>query len=363
MKSSAFSVVIPAYNAAETLGACLESLGRAMPAPAEILVYDDGSTDDTRAIARAHGARVLRNDGPNQGPARGRNIGAEAASTRTVVFVDADVAVQPGAPGLLAARVAREAGVVAAFGAYGARSPVKNYAGRYANLRHHHTHAEAPGEAMTFWSGLGAVDRAAFLRAGGFDLSYDRPCIEDVELGLRLREQGGRILLVPQAQGDHLKNWTIRQLWHTDVFVRALPWSKLMIEGRLGDTLNTGGREKEKSVLAHGVWASALVALFVPLVWFATLGFAAAYLWSNRRLLRLLGRNSRRLAVAGAALHWTYHLYASVAFALVLVGTGLRTQMRQRPRIRRQARRLRRAAQSLKTPSSARQGLLEGPTR
>lgn len=351
MHHGAFSVVIPAYQAQDTLPACLAALRAASPAPAEIIVYDDGSDDATRAIARDAGTRLI-GDGANHGPAYGRNRGVEAARCPVVVFVDADVAVAPDAPGRLAKAVSGSRDVAAAFGAYGAApSPVvRNLAGRYANLRHHHTHVSAapdgPAEAETFWSGLGAVDRAAYRAVSGFDERYARPCIEDVELGLRLRAIGQRVLLVPDARGDHMKDWTLRQLWRTDVFERAVPWSRLAARGRIGATLNTGGNERTKSALAHGVWLLAAAALLAVLLGASGAGLALGagaalcvlgYLALNRRFLSLLRADSPRTAAGGAALHWLYHCYASATYALVLVWVGLMTPMARRARNRRQA--------------------------
>lgn len=327
-----YSVVIPAYNAAETLPRCLAALRAARPAPAEVILYDDGSTDRTAQLARAAGVRVVTGAARQAGPAVGRNRGAAAATTGIVVFVDADVVVAPDAPGLLARAV--EDGAAAAFGAYAATSPVGNLAGRYANLRHHHTHVTADAEAETFWSGLGAVCRRAFERVGGFDERYARPCVEDVELGLRLRAAGGAIRIVAAARGAHLKNWTLGQLWHTDVVCRAVPWARMMLAGRAAPTLNAGGAEQIKSVLAHLVWASALLGLALPAAWAATGLLAGAYLISNRRLLGVLRTDSRRLAVAGAALHWAYHCYASVTFALVAARAGFGAKMGRRVRAR-----------------------------
>lgn len=347
MPSIPYSVVVPAYQASATLGDCLAALAAAKPAPAEVIVYDDGSTDGTGDIARAAGARVIRNDGPNLGPACGRNAGVRAASSPVVLFVDADVAVAPDAPGRLAGAVAEGPDVAASFGAYGDRVShhVGNLAGAYANLRHHHVHVEAGGrdgvaEAQTFWSGLGAVDREAFLAASGFDEGYARPCIEDVELGLRLREAGGRIVLVSGARGDHMKDWTLRQLWRTDLLCRAIPWSQLAAAGRITSTLNTGRTEQTKSVLAHAVWLLALAAIIAAAVSGiasailagAAIGAAGAYVTMNRRFFGLLGRRSAGTAVAGAALHWLYHCYASATYALVLVHAGFGTMMRKRDR-------------------------------
>jgi GT2 family glycosyltransferase len=314
-----YTVVVPAYNAAATLASCLQALKQARPAPAEIIVSDDASTDGTVALAKAFGAKVISN-ASNRGPAAARNRGALAASSGIVVFVDADVVVDPAAPGLLAEAVS-DADVKAAFGAYAPTSDVKNLAGRYANLRHHYIHrsaSERSTQASTFWSGLGAVDRMTFLAVGGFDKSYARPCIEDVEFGLRLRRAEWQITIVPEAMGQHLKNWTLRSLWETDIRHRALPWSELICQGLITGTLNTTKAEKFRTLLALATVSSLVCPLLfgLPLLsvpFILLIAFALA----NRNFLRVLLRDSLALAAAGLFLHLFYYCYAAATFAVV----------------------------------------------
>ncbi len=83
-----YSVVIPAYNAARTLGAVIQALREQDPAPAEIIVVDDGSGDETSEIAERLGARLIRSGGGFAGGARNR--GWEAATGDAVVFLDSD---------------------------------------------------------------------------------------------------------------------------------------------------------------------------------------------------------------------------------------------------------------------------------
>src|SRR5689334_23846816 len=89
------SVIVPAYNAADTLPECLLSLGRQMRAPHEIIVVDDGSTDETAAIARDFGAWVVATQ-RRSGPAAARNLGVANARGNIVAFTDADCAPSPG---------------------------------------------------------------------------------------------------------------------------------------------------------------------------------------------------------------------------------------------------------------------------
>ncbi len=84
------SVVIPAFDAERTVGRVVEALRSQEPAPAEIVVVDDGSSDRTGAVAAAAGARVVRTD-PPRFAGGARNAGWDAATRQVVLFLDSDV--------------------------------------------------------------------------------------------------------------------------------------------------------------------------------------------------------------------------------------------------------------------------------
>lgn len=319
------SAIVPAWNAAALLPRCLGAIRNSGLPVDEIVLFDDGSTDDTGAVAATFGARVIRNDGAPLGPGEGRNRALAAAECDLAVFIDADVVVGPDAIERLASVFADPA-VTAAFGSYDDRPPAPRFSSQYANLRHHYVHQQAPSVTTTFWSGLGMVRRADFLAVGGFDRTFDLPSIEDIELGARLTARGGIIRVVPDAQASHLKDWTIRQLWRTDIHCRAIPWSKLIASGRsTGADLNGSGREKVAAILA---WMVLLGLLAVPLSGWSLVvaGLAGlAYVLHNRAFFGFLARKLHGLRLVGAvALHWAYHLYASAIFGTILITTRLR---------------------------------------
>jgi len=83
------SAVIPAYNESEDIGACVKSLADQDYLNLEIIVVDDGSTDDTYGIAERLGAKVIK--GEHKGPGFSRNLGAKQAKGDILLFVDADM--------------------------------------------------------------------------------------------------------------------------------------------------------------------------------------------------------------------------------------------------------------------------------
>lgn len=86
----AFSVIIPSYNNGATLARAIMSVLAQTHAAHEIIVVDDGSTDDTAAVVRQFGERVTYLHQPNAGVSAARNTGMAAASGDWLAFVDAD---------------------------------------------------------------------------------------------------------------------------------------------------------------------------------------------------------------------------------------------------------------------------------
>ena len=93
--SRTISVVIPAHNAEASIGLVLEAIAAQEPAPHEVIVVDDASSDATAEIARRLGATVVRNEKPLLAGGS-RNRGWEAATGDVVVFLDSDAIPAPG---------------------------------------------------------------------------------------------------------------------------------------------------------------------------------------------------------------------------------------------------------------------------
>jgi len=313
------SVVIPAHDSAAQLLEVLSAIIAQSLPPDRIILFDDGSHDGTAAIARRLGVDVIEGSTPPKGPAYGRNVGATAAEDGIIVFVDADVVLAEDALHRLVAEM-QTTGADAAFGSYTDAPRSSGVVSLYANLRHHHVHQLGSRDARTFWTGIGAVRRSAFIDAGGFDpAQFPRPSIEDIDLGARLIRRGSTIRLVPEAQGVHLKEWSLAQLWATDIMRRAYPWSKLLLSGLAPPgQLNVSRIEQLKALFAMAVAALLLLSIMQPIALFGALLCTTCYVWLNRSFLRLMARRGGfRGLFAGTILHWIYHLYSTGTYVTV----------------------------------------------
>jgi GT2 family glycosyltransferase len=291
--SPTLTAIVPATDRPGTLARCVESIQTAIDPPLELMV-----------IERCE----------QRGPAAARNAGARRAKGDVIVFVDSDVAVHRDAFLRIRSTFAADPSLTALFGSYDDTPGGEGVVSAFRDLLHHHVHQQADRYQGTFWAGLGAIRRDAFLAAGGFDAArYPAPSIEDIELGMRLHQSGARIELHPGLLGNHLKQWTLPRMVRTDLFHRGVPWVALLLRERTHSTaLNLSWRNRLSAAAA--VWVAALVALRRRVGSALALG---AFMLINRPFHALLWR---RLGPAGAAagvlLHLVHHLAGAAALPL-----------------------------------------------
>jgi glycosyltransferase involved in cell wall biosynthesis len=312
------SVIIPVHNGGEHLAQCLKAL-LAAHGDFEIIAVDDGSTDESAAVARRHDAvRVLQLESRG-GPAAARNRGAQEGRGRVLLFIDADVLVPPSTVARVARHFQEEQGMVALFGSYDDAPAATNFVSQYKNLLHHFVHQQGSRKAETFWTGCGAVRREMFFRVGGFNEKLNRePSIEDIDLGYRLRDEGFDIRLDRHLQVRHLKRWTLMGMLRTDIFCRAVPWSRLVLErGRITNDLNLHIRERVAALATISAFTLLGLSVAFPLLVAAILLLLAIVFLINRKLYTFFWRQRGPLFLAGAAaLHLLYYCYSTVVFGL-----------------------------------------------
>ena len=259
------------------------------------------------------------------GPAKARNRGAREARGEVLLFVDSDVELPRGLVARVAELFSADPGLGAVMGSYDDAPGDPHFFSQYRNLLHHFVHQTGHEEASTFWAGCGAVRRSDFLALEGFDERYAEPSIEDIELGARLVRSGRRIRLVKGLQVKHLKRWHLGDMAATDLWRRAVPWTRLMLrQGQMVNDLNVGTRNRLSVVVA-----------FLPLVGLALIASPAIPAWSllpsiaaaaailvalNASFFRfLLRRRGAMFALGAVPAHWLYLWTCGIGFGLGLL--------------------------------------------
>ena len=320
MSSLSISVIIPVYNGGTNFHNCLASLGDSLCSPNEVIVVSDGSTDTSWKIAESFGVRVLRLK-KNSGPALARNVGAKAAKGDILFFIDADVTLHPNTLDLVRQQFAQSADLAALIGSYDDEPGADNFLSQYKNLFHHYTHQTSSDVAFTFWGACGAIRRSVFMAVDGFDESYRKPCVEDIELGYRLKRSGYNIRLCKDIQVKHLKRWEPISLLKAEIFYRALPWSALLLsEQRFDADLNLNNTNRLSVIGVFSLLASFVTGCFIPWFWLVTGAIALGLLLLNFSVYQFFyGKRGLLFTLQVIPWHWLYFFYGGITFICVLI--------------------------------------------
>lgn len=207
------SVIIPTYQHAASLPAVLDGIFAQTLAPGEVIVVNDGSTDDTLSVLKPYLGRITLINQSNQGPQAARNAGFDASKGDLVIFCDADVRMRPDMLEKLAAALATHPEASYAYSAF--RFGWKRFGG-------------IPFDAdklrqRNFIHTTSLVRRADF---PGFDETVKR--LQDWDVWLTMLEAGKTGVLVPDYLFvvDIHGASRIGSSWLPS-FVYRIPWNRL----------------------------------------------------------------------------------------------------------------------------------------
>ena len=214
-----FSVIIPTYNRLPILQKCLlametQRFSSELITDYEIIVVDDGSTDETLSWLESdrdnlpHVKLFCQN---HRGAAIARNLGVEKARGDWIIFIDSDLVVtdnflQAHAQSLHLAQKKQQDDRVFTYGAV-------------INTCNFNNPTEEPYKitdfsAAYFATGNVAIAKKWLLEAGLFDPMFSQYGWEDLELGVRLKKLGLKLIKCPQAVGYH---------WHPPFNLEQIP--------------------------------------------------------------------------------------------------------------------------------------------
>lgn len=225
------TVAIPCYNGEQYVGRAIESvLDQSRPAD-EILVIDDGSTDDSLNIIQRYPVRLVKHE-DNRGLAEARNTAIDEAQGDILIFVDVDAfADQHLVEILLSPYINTQVG---GAGGQGIESNIQSVADRWRSMHAKQSHGDQP-KKVPFLFGLCMSYRLKVLKeVEGFDPRFTTNA-EDVDLGLRVNAAGYDLYYFPEAKVYHQRTDNIDSLkltmmrwyeagYYAARFNRAHPW-------------------------------------------------------------------------------------------------------------------------------------------
>ena len=212
IEASLASIIIPTFNGAARIGNCLDSLVKQTAGRnVEILVVDDGSTDNTPNVVRGYSSVRLITQA-NAGPASARNRGAMEARGKILLFTDDDCVPMPDWLDAMLGPF-KDPEVVGAKGVY--RTHQRSLAARFVQIEY-----EDKYRLMAVLPSIDFIDtysaafrRDRFLEMTGYDTSFPVACAEDIELSYRMSAHGWKMKFVPAAIVYHT---------HPDTLLRYL---------------------------------------------------------------------------------------------------------------------------------------------
>lgn len=203
------SIIVPTFNGASRIGSCLDALlEQTAGRDAEILVVDDGSTDNTVDVVRRYSTVVLINQA-NAGPAAARNRGAMESSGKVILFTDDDcIAASCWVNSML--QPFDDPEVVGAKGAY--RTRQKSLVARFVQIEYEDRYRLMNGaDSIDFVDTYSAAfRRERFFEMDGYDTSFPVACAEDIELSYRMSNSGWKMKFAPEAIVYHTHPETLR---------------------------------------------------------------------------------------------------------------------------------------------------------
>jgi glycosyltransferase involved in cell wall biosynthesis len=193
------SIIIPTYNGAKRIGKCLEALTQQdYQGEFEIIVVDDGSTDETEEVVQQYPQiRLIQQQ--NAGPASARNQGARVANGEILLLTDDDCVPMPDWISQMVQPFLEKPELVGIKGVY--RTHQRELTARFVQLEY-----EDKYDVMAKYAYIDFIDtysagyrRDIFLKYDGFDTTFPVACTEDQELSFRIGRDGHKMKFIPQA--------------------------------------------------------------------------------------------------------------------------------------------------------------------
>lgn len=340
------SIVIPAYNAEETINPLLQSIYHSNVdlGLLEAVVVDDKSKDRTIEVIEKYKALhkklaikiiALKN---TRGPAHARNVGSKIAQGELLFFLDSDVVLWKNSIKELI-RAFSDPDIHALTGVWDKSQKTSAFFPKFKALRdwsYWINERDPKNYYFLFSTRVAAIERELFYRLGGFDETYKAALVEDIELTYRIARRYAVIfdpkVVVHHEFEDFL---TIARKY----FWRSYYWSKIYRKRKKFDPVATTGKEALTTISAAGVVGAGILSFLSYMGHLKAVGqglsaavilFLFIHLWGVRKFLCFVAKEEGagfaiKSFITGIFLYLV--ISAGAFFSMV---TGLRGEEREK---------------------------------
>ena len=287
-----FSVVIPVHNSSRTLRKTLQTVQSQGDHNLEVVVVDDGSTDEIGPMVQAFGYHHHRLP-MNVGPAVARTEGAKVATGEILLFTDSDVWLPDGTVDKIRATFA-ERGCQCVQGTFSKQCPQTNFFSQYKNLYNRYVLSLLGDWISTTYTSITAIKREFFFECGGFDVNISEASVEDRTLGENILHAGGKIYLDKGLEVIHDKQLDASKFFRSQ-FHRSADLAKLYLRqkesGFLKGTQSFGTNSRQAMArlpIVGMVLLSLIASLVSPLSLMVTVIALALYVKLSYRWFHYL---------------------------------------------------------------------------
>lgn len=310
------SIVIPVKFNDQDIDHCLRAILKSTIKSLEIIIVLDGWNRTFNETPKTFDLTII--EAEKKGPAYCRNLGAMKAKYDLICFIDSDVEIYENALEIALNTIAARS-LDGAIGSYDDSPTSQKTVSLFRNLLHHYHHKQNDKCMGVFWGAFGLIKKDAFKKVNGFDESFSHPSIEDVELGYRLFDAGYKVSLEANILLKHRKNWTLKRMIFTDIFLRAKPWT-ILLKNRnktITTKLNASLKEKATALLVALGPVLILWCCLVPQIWWPCLIYLCLFISMQKSFYVLIAKKTNPLKLPLIVLlHHTYFISAMVGFSI-----------------------------------------------
>lgn len=259
------SVIIPLYNAEDTIADCLESVFNSQYKNFEVIVIDDKSTDNSVKVAKKFPIKLIKLN-KNSGPGHARNVGIVKAKGDLIFFIDSDVTINSDVFGKIIKNFKNNKNIGALILMRSKHPLNKGLVPHYWALYKYYLWSIGKGKYQTsFTTNRGVIKKSIFEKMGGFDKKYKNADVEDYDYGYRLSDAGYKILVDKSCIVHHSYPTFEESL--KKFFRRSFMWIRLFLKRKKFDKMYTTSSMAYKTIAAFSTMFFLFAGIVLPFLW------------------------------------------------------------------------------------------------